>query len=306
MAPMKEALIKPGRLTAGATIGVVAPASPFRRKVFDRGMKILQEMGYALKPAEGLFEASGYLAGSDAHRASQLQDMFLDDEVDAVMCARGGFGSLRMLPHIDWGVLKSHPKPFVGFSDITAIHHAFLAKAGMTSFHGPVVCSLPSSDRQTRLALNRALTSNEKISFAVAKPRIIGPGKAQGMLVGGNLTTLCHLVGTPFAADFSGAVLFLEDTGEAAYRIDRMLMHMKLAGCFEQVSGVLLGSFREGVRAAAVDRLVQRLFAENKIPILGGMAVGHGRRNLTLPVGVPVDLDADNGRVTLLECATAD
>lgn len=306
MAVFQGELIKPQRLKPGATVGVVAPASPFRRRVLGQGLKILQGMGYGIKLADGLFEANDYLAGSDAHRASQLHTMFLDEGVDAVMCARGGFGSLRILSHLDWGCLRSHPKPFIGFSDITAIHQAFLIKAGLASFHGPVVCSLPSSDRQTQLSFHRAVTSEERISLKVAKPRAISSGRAQGILTGGNLTTLCHLVGTPFAADYSGTILFLEDTGEAAYRIDRMLAHMKLAGCFDGVKGVVLGAFRGGVRAAVVDRLVCQLFAGRKMPILGGLAVGHGRRNLTLPVGIPVELDADSGKLTFLECATVD
>ena len=306
MAVFQDKLIKPQRLKPGDTVGVVAPASPFRRRVLSQGVKILQGMGYGVKLADGLFEAKDYLAGSDAHRASQLQAMFLDDGVDAIMCARGGFGSLRVLSHLDWERLRFNAKPFIGFSDITAIHQAFLFKAGLATFHGPVVCSLPSSDRQTQLSFNRAVTSEERISQKVAKPRIINPGRAQGVLAGGNLTTLCHLVGTPFAAGYSGTVLFLEDTGESAYRIDRMLMHMKLAGCFEGVAGIILGSFRGGVRAAVVDRLVYQLFAGRKIPILGGLAVGHGRRNLTLPVGIPVELDVDSGKLTFLECATVD
>lgn len=303
---LREELIKPRRLKAGDTIGVVAPASPFRRKVLDQGVKILREMGFRVKLAEGLFEADGYLAGNDTHRAFQFQAMFLDDGVDAVMCARGGFGSLRMLSRFDWSILRSHRKPFIGFSDITAIHQAFLFKGRLSAFHGPVVCSLPAGDRRTQRSLYRALTSDKPISLKAARPRTIRPGKAKGVLAGGNLTTLCHMVGTPFAGDFTGAILFLEDTGEAAYRIDRMLTQMKLSGCFEGIRGLVLGSFKEGVRASVVDQLVHHLFAKRRVPILGGLPVGHGRCNLTLPVGNTVELDADSGRLTFLECATAD
>ncbi len=302
----QKALIKPHRLKPGDTIGVVAPASPFRRRVLDQGVTLLKEMGYAVKLSDGLFEADGYLAGSDAHRASQLQEMFLDDGVDAVMCARGGFGSIRILPYLDWELIRAHPKPFIGFSDITAIHQALLLRAGLTAFHGPVVCSLPSSDRQTQRSLNRAIASKALLSLTVARPRTIKSGRAEGVLMGGNLTTLCHLVGTPFDRGFAGAVLFVEDTGEVAYRIDRMLMHMKLAGCFDGIAGLVVGSFKDCARAAVIDKLVRQRFADHDMPILAGMAVGHGRRNLTLPVGIAVRMDSDSGRLDLLECATVD
>jgi len=302
----KMELIKPRRLKPGDTIGVAAPASPFRRRVLNQGLTLLKEMGYAVKLADGLFEAKGYLAGSDAHRASQLQAMFLDDGVDAVMCARGGFGSMRILPYLDWEMIRAHPKPFIGFSDITAIHQALLLRAGLTTFHGPVVCSLPASDRQTRLSLNRAITSEAPLSLKAARPRTIKSGRADGVLVGGNLTTLCHLVGTPFQRGFAGAILFIEDTGEAAYRIDRMLMHLKLAGCFDGMAGLVAGTFKDCARAAIVDNLLRQRFVDQEVPILSGMAFGHGRRNVTLPVGIAVRLDADSGRLDLLECATVD
>lgn len=298
--------IKPRRLDPGAVIGVVAPASPFKRRVLMQGLKILQDMGYAVKTPPDLFVGEGYLAGTDEHRARQLQEMFIDDAVDAVMCARGGFGSLRMLPFLDWELLRRHPKPFIGFSDITALHHAFYQKTGIVTFHGPVVCSLPSSDRQTQTALYRALSTRLALSFRSPKIRTIRPGRAEGILLGGNLTTLCHLVGTPFASNLTGAVLFLEDTGEVAYRIDRMLTQMKLAGCFDGIKGVVLGSFSNGAKPAVISDLVRQLFADQDLPILAGMAFGHGHRNLTLPMGVRVHLDADDGRLILLECATSD
>lgn len=306
MQSAKNDLIKPRRLHPGAVIGVVAPASPFKRAVLEQGLKVLQQMGYCVKLAKGLYETRGYLAGTDAHRASQLQAMFLDGDVDAVMCARGGFGSLRMLPLIDWELLRRHPKAFIGFSDITAIHHVLVQRAGLTTFHGPVVCSLPSSDRQSQASFKRAVSSDQALSFRVAQKKTLKPGKVDGALMGGNLTTLCHLVGTPFALNFAGAVLFLEDTGESAYRIDRMLMHMKLAGCFQGMAGLVLGSFRDCAKFAVIADLVRQLFADQDIPILAGMAVGHGRRNLTLPMGIAVHLDADNGELVFLERATTD
>ncbi len=306
MPSAKTDSIKPRRLHPGAVIGVVAPASPFKRRVFMQGLRILRDMGYAVKIPPDLFVGRGYLAGTDEHRAHQLQEMFIDDEVDAVMCARGGFGALRMMPYLDWGLLRRHPKPFIGFSDITALHHGFFQKAGMVTFHGPVVCSLPSSDRQTQVSLRRALSTRLALSFSGSKIRTVRSGRAEGILLGGNLTTLCHLVGTPFASSFTGAVLFLEDTGEAAYRIDRMLTQMKLAGCFDGIKGVVLGSFSNGAKPAVICELVRQLFADRDLPILAGMAFGHGHRNLTLPMGVRVHLDADDGRLNLLECATSD
>lgn len=300
----KEKMTKPRRLQPGDTIGIVAPASPFKRDALEQGIAALHALGYDTKLAEGLFASQGYLAGDDSLRASQLQDMFTDDDVQAVMCARGGYGALRILSRLDFALIGSQSKAFIGFSDISALHQAFLLKAGSTTFHGPAVCTLAKSDEMTRSALHQALSDSRPIHIMAQRPRTILPGVAQGIVVGGNLTTLCHLAGTPFATGYKDCILVLEDRGEATYRIDRMLTQMMLAGCFDGLAGLVLGSFRDCGPDSDIDALVHDLFGELKIPIMAGVAVGHEDTNLTLPMGIPARLNADKGDLTYLEVAT--
>lgn len=295
--------LKPRRLKPGATIGVVAPASPFKREALEQGVAVLHASGYRTRLADGLFEKNGYLAGHDRHRADQLHAMFLDQRVDAIMCARGGFGSMRILALLDYALIRSHPKPFVGFSDITALHHTIFTHTGMVTFHGPMVCTLGRADAQTRASWQAVLSGSRPAGPLTGNHRALKPGKAKGVLVGGNLATLCHLIGTPFARNYENCILFLEETGEAPYRIDRMLVQMKLAGCFEKLAGLVLGSFKDCGIGAQIDTLVRQLFEYSDIPILAGVAAGHQNHNLTLPLGIMAALDADKGELQFLESA---
>lgn len=296
--------IKPPRLMPGATIGIVSPASPFKKETLEQGVAILQAMGFRIRLAEGLFHAEGYLAGTDAQRAAQLHDMFRDDAVDAVICARGGFGSLRLLSLLDYDLIGSNPKPFIGFSDITALHQALFMKTGLVTFHGPMVCTLHHSDEPSRTGWQHALARDRPMRFQAEAGHLIRPGKAEGVLVGGNLSNLCHLIGTPFACTYRGCILFVEETGEALYRIDRMLTQMKLAGCFQGMTGLVLGSFEACGPQAEIRDLIDRLFADASMPIMAGLPAGHGDRNLTFPLGLPAAMDADAGELIISECAT--
>ena len=293
--------IKPPALRPNARIGVVAPAGAFDRGALSQGVELIKTMGFEIQLPEGLFEVHGYLAGDDQHRADQLQAMFCDDGVDAIMCARGGFGTLRILSLIDYDLIAAHPKPFIGFSDISALHHALYQKAGLVTFHGPMVCTMRKSDKQSQVAWQHMLSADQPLSVFAHDKCVVRTGRAEGVLVGGNLTTLCHLLGTPYAPSYRDCILFLEEIGEAVYRIDRMLTQMKLAGCFERVAGVVLGTFKGCGQAEEIKGLVAHIFEDYEAPILTGFAVGHGRRNLTLPLGVTVRLDADRGELICLE-----
>lgn len=298
--------IKPRRLAPGATIGIVAPASPFDHESFENGLAVLQSMGFKTQPAQGLLKRRGYLAGDDAERAAQLMAAWADDTCDALMCARGGYGSLRILPYLDFSRLKDRPKPFIGFSDITALHVQLNLAAGVATFHGPTVCTLAEADLQTRTSLFQTLTSERTGSLPIENPRTIRSGLARGMLIGGNLATLCHLVGTPYARSFAGGILLLEDTGEAPYRIDRMLVQMRLAGCFYALAGLVLGQFQNCGSEHDVFHVIDDVLGDCNIPVLAGLAVGHGQTNVTLPLGVWVALDADRGELALLESPVSD
>lgn len=283
----------PVRLKPGDKIGIAAPAGPFEHEMFDRGTQIIEENGFEVFIPDGLAEANGYLAGSDAHRADLLNQLFADPSIAAIICARGGYGSLRILDRLDFDTIARKPKIFMGFSDITALLNVLYDRCGLVTFHGPVVTSLADAPELTIRSLFQTVTSDGKLETKVFNGTTIHPGVASGTLGGGNLATLCHLVGTPFAPEFDGKILFLEDRGEAPYKIDRMLMQMKLANCFQGVAGVVLGSFEDCGPADEILKIIHNTFVEYRVPILAGLAAGHGRDNLTLPIGIKATLDAD-------------
>jgi len=196
--------------------------------------------------------------------------------------------------------------PFIGFSDICTLHQQFLFQAGLVTFHGPTVCSLAEADEQTRSAFFETLTGDAPRQIVGDTPRMIAPGRSQGVLTGGNLTTLCHLVGTAYAPCYEGCVLLIEDRGEAPYRIDRMLVQMKMAGCFSGLAGLILGTFQDCGSMDDIIQIIGDVFGDLNVPLLAGFASGHTDRNLMLPLGVEVRLDADRGELTLLESPTLD
>lgn len=293
--------VKPGRLKAGDTIGIVAPSSSFEKEKFEKGCAVLHVMGFKTLLAEGLFESTGYLAGDDRQRADQLVRAFQDDAVQAVMCARGGFGALRILEQLDYDGIAANPKPFVGFSDATALHRALFQRAGLVTFHGPVVCSLATADNATRNALHTALCTAGPLRLTAADPLTLRGGVAQGIVLGGNLATLCHLSGTAFAGGFEGAILVIEDTNEAPYRIDRMLTQMKMTGVLNKIAGVAIGYFSGCGASSEVHAVMADCFDGLGIPVAVGFPVGHTDRNLTLPLGLTARLDADKGELCYLE-----
>jgi muramoyltetrapeptide carboxypeptidase len=297
------ALRKPRRLRPGAVIGIAAPASPFDRESFERGVQSLHGMGFETIIPDGISAAEGYLAGSDEHRAALLQGLFEDDRIDAIVCARGGYGSLRILPLLDFEAIAAHPKVLIGFSDVTALLAAITGRCGFAAFHGPVVTTLADASQSTRAALLSAAASDAPLIFEPPAAVAVQPGTAAGVVCGGNLTTLCHLVGTPFQTSFRNRILFLEDRAEAPYRIDRMLTQLKLAGCLEGLRGLVLGAFAGCGDFQEILDIVRERLADPALPILAGLEAGHTEPNLTLPLGVKAVLDADR-RSLGFECAT--
>ncbi len=297
----KNHIIRPHRLKAGDTIGIVAPAGPFDREVFEQGMAAIRRMGFATEIDERIFCRQGYLAGTDAARAAQFNAMVANNKVQAVMAARGGYGALRMLESLDFETIRNRARAFIGFSDMTALHRAIFLRSGLATFHGPMVTTLARCDEDSRLSWYRALTERIAPPIDLAGGRVLKPGVAQGMLTGGNLATLCHLTGTSIGRGFQGQILLLEDIGEATYRIDRMLTQMKMAGLFDGLAGVVLGSFEDCGSGDEIDALVLEVFADRPIPIVAGAPVGHGRVNWTLPLGLSVRLDTGKGVLEFVE-----
>jgi muramoyltetrapeptide carboxypeptidase len=296
--------VTPHRLKPGDTVGIVAPAGPFDPKKFMKGKAVLESMGFRTFFDEGIFQQRGFLAGTDVQRADQVNRLFADPAVKAVVCARGGYGSMRILPFLDFKTIQKNPKIFVGFSDISVLLSVLHTRCSLVTFHGPVVTTLANTAEQTVAAMRTALTSNIILELKPEKGIVIKPGVFSGFVVGGNLTTLCHLVGTPYSPRFNGKILFLEDRAEAPYRIDRMLTQMKLAGCFEGLKGLFLGSFEACGKFDEILRIFQEIFRDVNIPILSGFEIGHGRINITIPIGLGATLDADRQILTFHEPAT--
>jgi muramoyltetrapeptide carboxypeptidase len=304
MDPSNKNPIRPPRLKPGDTIGIVAPAGPFDPRIFSQGLSTLESLGFRTRVSDEIFEKTGYLAGNDAQRAQLVNRLFKDPAINGIVCARGGFGSLRILPLVDFNVIRENPKVFIGFSDITALLTSITTRSGLVSFHGPLVTTLAKATEITRNTLLEAISSDMPLEIQPANSVVIQAGRAQGPLIGGNLTTLCHLLGTPFEPRFNHRILLLEDRGEAPYRIDRMLLQMKLAGCFDGIAGLVLGSFEGCGSPDAVFQVFEEHFRDISAPILAGFAVGHGEQNLTLPLGIDAILDTDRQILTFAEPAT--
>jgi muramoyltetrapeptide carboxypeptidase len=306
MTHQKKKKIFPPRLHPGDTIGIVAPAGSFERKSIQPGLGFLSRMGFHTFVPENILGGKGYLAGSDEHRAGILNDLFGDKAIKGIFCARGGFGSMKILSRIDYPLIRRNPKIFLGFSDISAILYALYIRCGLVSFHGPVLTTLKGAGIMTKKSLISAVSSDEKKRIFSKGKKVISPGKAKGVVIGGNLTTLCHLIGTPFHPRFSGSILVLEDKGEPDYRIDRMLTQMKLAGCFEGIAGIALGSFLECGDESRIYELFEELFKAESIPILAGFEIGHDLENITIPFGITATLDTETNSLHYHESATAD
>jgi len=262
-------------------------------------------MGFKVRFSEGLFDSWGYLAGPDEHRAAAFNRLVADPQIDAIMCARGGYGSLRILPLLDYALVAEHPKAVIGFSDVTALLWALYSRCGLIGFHGPLVTTLADAAAADRGALWNAVAGTGRLRLRFETAAAIRPGRTRAPLVGGNLTTLCHLLGTPYAPAFREHIVFLEDRGEAPYRLDRMLTQMKMAGCFDGMRGLVLGSFKDCGAREEVWRVVTEVFGDAQWPILAGVDAGHSGPNVTIPLGVEAALDAE-GRTLVFKRATVD
>ena len=300
---MKKPVIKPQALCPGDTIGIAAPASPFDHKAFEAGIAVLKSMGYQVKIPDSIFRAQGYLAGSDAQRAELLMSLFADESVKAIVCARGGFGSMKLLPLLDFEAILAKPKILVGFSDVTTLLVAIYQQCGIVTFHGPLVTSLRKGSEKTVSALMDAISSYKPLVVTPSKSVVLNAGHASGPVIGGNLATLTHLMGTPYEPAFERHLLFLEDRGEAPYRIDRMLSQLHLSGRLDGVAGVILGAFEGCGSLEDVYAIVKEVFRHTGIPVLAGFELGHGTENITVPVGLHARLDTDDGSLRFREPA---
>jgi muramoyltetrapeptide carboxypeptidase len=290
-------------LKPGDRIGIAAPASPFDRDLFLQGIDIVKKMGFEVVCPDDIFCREGYLAGTDEHRLALLHAYFADPEISAVWCARGGYGSMRLLPLLDPGIVYENPKPFIGCSDITALLNFLCHTCGIVTFHGPMITTLPVAGKMSIDFIISALTQDRPLMLSADNPEVIVSGAATGLVTGGNLSTLSHLLGTPFFPDFSGAIVFLEDVGEKPYRLDRMLTQLIFSGHLDRAAGICLGSFHNCGQNDQVQGVLFNRLSSLAIPVAAGFPAGHGMPSLTLPFGLEAVLDADEGTLCYKESA---
>lgn len=307
--------LRAAALTRGDRVAIVAPSSPvLSRGRLDDGIEILRRWGLEPLALGGLRRAHGHLAGTDDERADDLNTAFRDPTVRAVVAARGGYGVTRILDRLDWDALAADPKLLVGFSDVSALLLAAWRRVGLVSVHGQFAGRLSLQPDPT-LELLRRLVLDPRPLGALTQPaggpplRTVVAGEAEGPLVGGNLSLVATLVGTPDQPDTDGAIVFLEDVAEAPYRIDRMLTQLRRAGLFDQATGVIVGELRdcepsEDRPSLTTAEVVDEVLGDLGVPVLEGLAIGHVDRQLPLPVGVRARLDVDAGGLTVLEAAT--
>ncbi|MBW4053271.1 MAG: LD-carboxypeptidase [Proteobacteria bacterium] len=288
-------------LRPGDPVTVVAPASGFDRASFEAGVEVIARR-YEVHYDPGVLTRHRYLAGSDARRLGELWRALADTDTRAVFCARGGYGMMRLLAGLEDVPVAA--KPVVGFSDITALHQV-LQQQGLVSIHGPVLTQLARLDVHTHARLFELLESEAPAADVTGTETYV-EGTAEGPLLGGNLAVLTRLLGTPFLAPLKGAVLLLEDIGERPYQLDRMWIHLELAGVFRQVRGIVLGEFahcEEKNAEYSSAEVLRELAAATGLPCAAGFPIGHGTHNQPVPLGVRVRLDAGSRRLSFLEGA---
>ena len=322
---------KPPRLKVGDTIGLVTPATYLTETQLREAIEQFAQLGFTVRYTPNMLVRKGYLAGTDQQRADDINQFFADDSIDGIICGRGGYGSARILPYLDYDLIKNNPKVFMGYSDITAVLYALYGKANLVGFHGPMGTS-DYNDFTTRYFQGVLMNPHGSLTYenpeaelvvpltadgkepptpeVVIDPLVtLAPGTAEGVLVGGNLSLITSLCGTAYDVDLRSKLVFLEEVGEAPYRIDRMLTQLLLdPDKLPAAAGVVLGVFSdceakdENTSLSLAQVLYDRLTGLG-IPVLYGLSFGHIKQNATLPVGVRARLDADKKTLTLLEAA---
>lgn len=288
----------------GECIGITAPSSPAELPTTWAAVRFLESLGYIVRLGWTALARKGFLAGSDRLRAAELNAFFADESVAAILCLRGGYGAARLLPALDYAMIARHPKLFIGYSDITALHTALYQRSSLVTIHGPVAVQLPDAAAYTRSMFCAGLRGTLGGEVKLPPENTLVPfvtGQAQGRLVGGNLAVLASLVGTPYELDASGCILFLEEIGEAPYRIDRLLNQLWQSGLLGRIGGLIFGDFTDcnGDSGCGVDEVIRYYANLCAKPTASGLPAGHGMYNMFLPFGVMTVLDCTSETVSL-------
>nr|WP_315393886.1 LD-carboxypeptidase [uncultured Duganella sp.] len=311
-------LIKPGRLLPGDLVGIIAPGGHTNDTALEKAVANVESLGLRARLGDNVHYVYGNYAGTVAQRLEDLHRMFLDPDIKAIWAIRGGSGCISLLEHIDYRLIRAHPKVLVGYSDITCLHLALLKHAGLVTFHGPVASST-FSEYATEHLRNVLMTPHDNYTIAMSaenarmaeeqanyRIRTIHAGVATGRLIGGNLSLFSALAGTPYAADFTDAILYLEDVNEEPYRIDRMMTQLQLSQGFRHAAAVMLGIFEQcegvdGEGALSLDETLDQHLSPLTRPAVAGYSFGHIRHQFTMPVGIRARLDTAAQTLTLLE-----
>ena len=299
---------KPKALKPGDTISLVSPASFLTPEQTEGGIKYLESLGYRVKTYPSTYKSQGYLAGTDAERADDLTAAFHDPETQAVLCARGGYGSSRLVPHLDFDRLAKTEKLFIGFSDITILH-AYLNQRGLPTLHGPMAFTF-GYEREPWVYESFAdiISGQTTIPTTAPKGNTIHPGLAKGIVVGGCLCLICDLLGTPGQIDMTGKIVLIEDVDEAPHRVDGFFTHLINSGCLQTAAGIVVGEMTrtndkmdKTIGSKPWDEIVRERLSHVDVPSVTNFPFGHMSNMLSLPLGIRAELDADSGTMKYVE-----
>lgn len=320
-APVKgpKPILKPARLRPGSKVGLITPGSYIPDRTLEKAVNNIKSLGFVPVLGQNIRAKRGYIAGTDEQRLSDLHSMFSNPDIQAVWCARGGYGCTRLLPHIDYELIRRNPKVFIGYSDITALHLAIHQMTGLVCFHGPVGGSdfteYTVGHLKAILMEGLAPYTIKTISShgtvknpALYESQVLRPGRIRGPLSGGNLSLLAALAGTPFAFDATGKLVFMEDIDEKPYRVDRMLTQLRQSAKLDKAAGFALGIFNgcvpePGDESLTLAETIADRFGDLRRPAVYGLTFGHITNQCTLPVGIEAELDAQAMTLTLSEAA---
>jgi len=290
---------------AGARVALIAPGGPLKGEDdLQRAEDNARALGWEPRRGSHVLACDGYLAGNDGDRLADLNAALTDDDVDAVWCVRGGYGAMRILNNVDYAALRRRPKPLIGYSDVTALHAAIATRCEVVSYHGPTARAELTPFAKT--SLERALHGEESCGAAITAS-MLHPGRARGRLVGGNLALLSALAGTPYEPNYHDAILIVEDVNEAAYRIDRMLTQLRLAGRLARCRGIVFGQFTDIPTAASdgstrtLDDVLREVVSALEVPSIAGAPIGHVADQWTVPLGAIAELDAESRTLRILD-----
>lgn len=298
------------KIKYGDTIGIIAPASPEDETIIEEKLNVLRDLGFRIKEGTHLYDRTGFLAGEDRDRAEDLMSMFCDKDIDMILCFRGGYGTMRILPYLNLDMIKKNPKIFMGYSDITTLLNLFYSELGLITFHGPMANSNLKDSHTLVSMLNTIMRGDKPYTIPILPEKPLNfsnfHNAVQGRVIGGNLTLLCSTLGTKYEVNTDDKILFIEEVEEPPYKIDRMLTQLWLSGTLKKCKAVLLGQFTNCTlphyeRSLTLEEVITDRIINFGIPTCSNFMSGHDNPKLTLPIGVKISLEPDSKCIKVLE-----